>query len=119
MIAASMQQQQQQQQHHSVSQLLDGRCAAQGEQWRLTKRFGRVRQGTIGREAGVYNFGAALNITQNWLGFNVRTRKVLNDFGWSPRWRLARSPWLLARPPTLLPACLPAYLHIAALAFCR
>lgn len=40
-----------------------------------------MRQGTIGRQAGVYNFGAALNITQNWLGFNVRTRKVLNDFG--------------------------------------
>jgi hypothetical protein len=53
-----------------------------------------VRQGTIGREAGVYNFGAALNITQNWLGFNVRTRKILNDFGGRPR-----PPWLLARPP--------------------
>jgi len=43
--------------------------------------FGSARSGELGLPAGQYNFGAALNITNPWLGFNVQTRRLLNDFG--------------------------------------
>jgi hypothetical protein len=29
----------------------------------------------------VYNFGTSVNITRAWLGFNLATRRVVNDFG--------------------------------------
>lgn len=53
----------------------------QGEVWQYTVPFGSARSGELGLPAGQYNFGASLNITNPWLGFNVQTRRLLNDFG--------------------------------------
>jgi hypothetical protein len=53
----------------------------QGKTFRFEQEFGRARSGEIGPPAGVYNFGAALNVTRLFLGYNAATRRVLNDFG--------------------------------------
>lgn len=40
-----------------------------------------MRSDFIGPEPGVYNYGSVFNLTRTFWGFDVRSRKLLNDFG--------------------------------------
>jgi hypothetical protein len=53
----------------------------QGAGWQYRAVFGTEREGTFGPPPGEYNFGAAVNITNPYLGFNAQLNRIANDFG--------------------------------------
>lgn len=64
-----------------------GCCTLQGAGWRYNVNFGRERNGNIGPPAGEYNFGAAMNVTAPYIGFNFQLQRLANDFGVQQWWQ--------------------------------
>jgi hypothetical protein len=59
----------------------------QGAGWQYRATFGTARKGTFGPPPGEYNFGAAVNITNPYLGFNAQLNRLANDFGVQQWWQ--------------------------------
>jgi hypothetical protein len=59
----------------------------QGAGWQYRATFGTARNGVLGPPASQYNFGAAVNVTNPYLGFTAQLNRVANDFGVQQWWQ--------------------------------
>ncbi|WIA29474.1 hypothetical protein OEZ86_011975 [Tetradesmus obliquus] len=62
-------------------------AALEGAGWQYRATFGQAREGVLGPPASQYNFGAAVNITNPYLGFNAQLNRIANDFGVQQWWQ--------------------------------